>query len=495
MSLRERMFLKIDTNINTPIYLQIYQRVHEGIKSGQLKAEQRLPSVRVLASELNVARGTIELAYQLLVSEGLLETKGAKGTFITQTIKSFPVNRFKELKSLHLEQKASNQTALTNNFSKQNSSGYEISPFQLGIPALDAFPHKLWARISARILRDRHFDLLSYPDAQGLNQLREGLARYLMISRGINCSPEQIFISFGHRASLQLIAQSLFTTGDIGWFEEPGYHIARDFLQQIGLKLIPVCVDGQGINVKQGIEVAPEAKFALVTPTHQSPTNVTLTLERRLALLEWANQQGSWIIEDDYDGEFHYQGRPLPALKSLDNQDRVIYCGTFSKVLFPALRLSYIVVPSSCHEHFHSTAVTMGNQCPSWQQEITNVFIQEGYFSRHLRKMRHLYRQRRSFLIEAIKIKLSDIFAVELQAGGMHIIVKLINGASATQFSQLATHHGLKIEALDDWLINKKESAFLLLGFTNIKDKQEALMLCDKLNEISYNLLSCEGLK
>lgn len=489
------MFLKIDTNINTPIYQQIYQRIHEGIKNSQLKAGQRLPAVRVLASELNVARGTIELAYQLLVSEGLLETKGAKGTFISQTIKNFPTNRSKESEDLNLEEKGSNQAALINNCPKQSSNGYTVSPFQLGTPALDAFPHKLWARISARILRDSHFDLLSYPDAQGLRQLREGLARYLMISRGINCSPEQIFISFGHRASLQLIAQSLFAVGDIGWFEEPGYHIARDFLQQIGLKLIPVSVDGQGINVKQGVKVAPEAKFALVTPTHQSPTNVTLTLERRLALLEWANQQGSWIIEDDYDGEFHYQGRPLPALKSLDSEERVIYCGTFSKVLYPALRLSYIVVPSTYRDHFNSTAMIMGNQCPSWQQEITNVFIQEGHFSRHLRKMRHLYRQRRTFLIEAIKIKLHDVFEVELHAGGMHIIVKIINGISATQFSQLATYHGLKVEALDDWLINKKESAFLLLAFTNIKDIQEALMLCHKLNEISHSLLSCEEFK
>lgn len=490
MSLGERMFLKIDSNINTPIYLQIYQRINEGIKSGQLKAGQRLPAVRVLASELNVARGTIELAYQLLVSEGLLETKGAKGTFISQTIKNLPINKFKDPEDLYLEEKASNKAVLVNNRSKRNFSDYTVLAFQLGIPALDAFPHKLWARISAKILRDSHFNLLSYPDVQGLKQLREGLARYLMISRGIDCSPEQIFISFGHRASLQLIAQSLFTAGDTGWFEEPGYHIARDFLQQIGLKLMPISVDDQGINVTQGVEVAPVAKFALVTPTHQSPTNATLTLERRLALLEWANQQGSWIIEDDYDGEFHYQGRPLPALKSLDSQERVIYCGTFSKVLYPALRLSYIVVPSSYHDHFHSTAMIMGNQCPSWQQEITSVFIQEGHFSRHLRKMRHLYHQRRSFLIEAIKIKLSDVFDIELQAGGMHLVVKIINGISAIQFSQSAAYHGLKVEALDDWLINKKESAFLLLGFTNIKDKQEALILCQKLKEINLKLLS-----
>ncbi|WP_369311552.1 PLP-dependent aminotransferase family protein [Providencia rettgeri] len=486
------MFLKIDTNINTPIYLQIYQRIHDGIKSGQLTAEQRLPSVRVLASELNVARGTIELAYQLLVSEGVLETKGAKGTFIAETIKNYPANGVKtcqEQKNTLIHKKAPPQLQQTHDCSVLRVNDHSVSPFQLGIPALDAFPHKLWARLSAKILRDNHFDLLDYPSAQGVYSLREGLARYLVVSRGIDCTPEQIFICFGHRASLQLIAQSLFTAGDVGWFEEPGYHFARDFLQQIGLKLIPVNVDEQGINVEQGIEIAPEVKFALVTPTHQSPMNVTLTLARRLALLEWANERGSWIIEDDYDGEFHYQGRPLPALKSLDTQERVIYCGTFSKVLYPALRLSYIVVPSSYCDHFYSTAKVIGNQCPSWQQEITSLFIQEGHFPRHLRKMRQLYRQRRAFLIEAIKIKLNQVFEVQLQAGGMHIIVKIINGIPASQFIQLAKHNGIKIESLSDWSINKKENDYLLLGFTNIKDKHEALILCEKLNIITQQLL------
>lgn len=489
------MFLKIDANINTPIYLQVYQRIHEGIKNGQLKAQQRLPSIRVLASELNVARGTIELAYQLLISEGVLETKGAKGTFIAQTIKNFPVNHIqgsqKRINPLPSQnKKTGNQCGLSNNKSLQGQADNNVAPFQLGIPALDAFPHKLWARISTKVLRDNKLDLLGYPDNQGLIHLREGLARYLMVSRGIECSPDQIFISYGHRASLQLIALSLFKAGDTGWFEEPGYHIARHFLQKIGLRLAPICVDDKGLNIEQGIKIAPEAKFALVTPTHQSPTNVALTLERRLALLEWANQQGSWVIEDDYDGEFHYQSRPLPALKSLDSQERVIYCGTFSKVLYPALRLSYIVVPPSCVEHFYLAAQTMGNQCPTWQQEMVSKFINEGHFSRHLRKMRQLYRQRRCFLIEAIEIKLSHLFEVQLQAGGMHVIVKIINGKSADQFAEIARQRGFKIETLSDWLIERKENSHLLLGFTNIKNKHEALMLCDELNEINTQLQS-----
>lgn len=494
------MLIKIDTQIGTPLYLQVYHRIHEGIKSGQLQAQQRLPSIRVLASELNVARGTIELAYQLLLSEGILESKGAKGTFIADTVKKIPIaHSLSKNKEQHKDFEAETRQPVWNkectdkkehelNKKIITNKSNELQPFQLGVPALDAFPAQLWARISAKILRECNANLLCYPEPQGTIELREGLSRYLMVSRGISCSAEQIFISFGHRASLQLIAQSLFNHGDSGWFEEPGYHIARHFLQQIGLKLVPVPVDNHGISVEQGTLLAPNASFVLVTPTHQSPTNVVLSLERRLALLEWANKQGSWVIEDDYDGEFHYQGRPLPALKSLDNQERVIYCGTFSKTLFPALRLSYIVVPPSSIERFYSIANTLGNQCPIWQQQVTSQFINDGHFLRHLRKMRNLYRQRRHFLIEAILEVLPNIFEIQSQDGGMHLLVELINGKSAREYVRLANEYGLKIESLNDWSMEVKVSPFILLGFTNIKNKLEAIDLCDKLKMINSQL-------
>ena len=495
------MLIKVDAQISTPLYLQVYQRIHEGIKSGQLQAQQRLPSIRVLASELNVARGTIELAYQMLLSEGIIESKGAKGTFVADSVKKLPtVHALSEYKDQYLDFEVENRKLIGNEQttdktkSEQNAKVitnkfHELQPFQLGTPALDAFPTKLWARISAKILRESRFDLLSYPDSQGVIELRQGLARYLMVSRGISCSAEQIFISFGHRASLHLITQCLFNYGDVGWFEEPGYHIARHFLQQIGLKLVPVSVDNHGLDVEEGKLLAPSANFVLVTPAHQSPTNVVLSLERRLALLEWANKQGSWIIEDDYDGEFHYQGRPLPALKSLDSQERVIYCGTFSKTLFPALRLSYIVVPPSVIAHFHSIAEVLGNQCPIWQQQVTSQFINDGHFLRHLRKMRNLYRQRKHFLIEAISEVLPNIFEIQPQSGGMHILVKLVNGKSAGNYVNLANEYGLKIESLNEWSIKNKVSPFLLLGFTNIKSKLEAVSLCEQLKIIDSKLV------
>ena len=486
-----KIFLKIDTTVNTPLYLQVYQRFHEGIYNGQLQAFQRVPSIRSLASELNVARGTIELAYQLLISEGLLIAKGAKGTFIAQSVKNIQENQLNNnshINSLPLEIKDKAQD--DNQYYSVVEPPKNIIPFKLGIPALDAFPIKLWSRLSANVLREANITQLSYPDPQGLLSLREDLARYLVMSRGINCSPDQIFISAGYCTSLTLIMQSLFKVGDIGWFEEPGYHIARTYLQHIGIQLVPIEIDNNGIMVKQGEQLAPKAKFALVTPTHQSPTNVSLSLERRVELLDWADKNQSWIIEDDYDGEFRYQGRPLPALKSLDKHERVIYCGTMSKALFPALRLTYIVVPATQIQRFYSVANIISNQRSIWQQEITHRFIRDGHFARHLRKMRNLYRQRRLYLIDAITKNLSDVFDIQMQSGGMHIIVKIINGLSSKKFAEQAHKIGFGLESIDEWSMNKSNKQILILGFTNIKNEIMANEYCEKLKIISLKLLT-----
>lgn len=467
---------KLDCSLKEPLYMQLYQRVREGIFSGLLSVGQRVPSIRSLSSELNVARGTVELAYQLLISEGLLVAKGAQGTFIApeaDLLRRSPVKDTQGSPDYHMQQKGA----------AYHHSG-KIVLFQLGIPALDSFPMALWARLSTRALRDSDNANLNYPDSQGWLPLRHALASYLAVSRGVICLPEQIFISSGFRSSLLLIMQSLFKHGDAGWFEEPGYHIARDFLQQIGINPLPVNVDKHGIDIYQQPQSDKQVKFALVTPTHQSPTNVTLSLERRLALLEWADKYQNWVIEDDYDSEFRYQGRPIPALKSLDQKGRVIYCGTLSKSLFPALRLSYIVVPTTQVSRFKDIAQILGNDCPVWTQTMTQYFIQEGYFTRHLRKMRNLYRERRQYLINAINRILIDICSIHHQAGGMHIVVEL-KGLSAVKLVMLANQEGLGIQALADWCQQPCFQQIILLGFTNITSEQEALSLCKKLKKIS----------
>lgn len=468
---------KVDSTLNEPLYMQLYHRFRDAIDSGQLLAEQRVPSLRALSSELNVARGTVELTYQLLMSEGILVEKGAKGTFIAP-MANFLRNT-KLITSNNLNQ--NNQSSKIANFYHEN----EIDPFQLGLPALDAFPLTLWNRLMHRVLRNTESVQLGYPDPQGFIGLREAFAGYLAVSRGVVCSPEQIFISSGYRASLLLILRSLFQEGDIGWFEEPGYHIARNFLQKMGIVLVPIDVDAEGMDIQLGNETAANAKFALVTPTHQSPTNVTLSLKRRMDLLKWANQHESWIIEDDYDSEFRYLGRPIPALKNLDNENRVIYCGTLSKSLFPSLRLSYMVVPTHQVARFQGTAQLLGGNSPVLTQQVSQLFIQEGHFSRHLRKMRNLYQQRRQYLINAITQVFAGILLVHQQSGGMHIVAELINGQLAENFVMRANVQSLAIQTVASWMQSKRSTQVILLGFTNIKNAQDAFELCLQLKKVT----------
>lgn len=228
-----------------------------------------------------------------------------------------------------------------------SSAGVLSRPFQLGVPAFDAFPRKVWKRLAGRHLRSLDTAAMGYPEAAGYEPLRRAIVNYLVSSRGVACTYEQVFVTAGYPGALDLICRTLLKTGDVGWYEDPGYLFARQFLQRSGMQLQPVPVDEEGLNLGEGLKQSPAARFAVVTPAHQSPTGVALSLPRRLQLLDWASQVNGWVIEDDYDSEFRYHGRPLPALSSLDDNDRVLYTGSFSKVLFPGLRLAYLVVPKT----------------------------------------------------------------------------------------------------------------------------------------------------
>ncbi|KTC62965.1 DNA-binding protein, partial [Pseudomonas fluorescens ABAC62] len=372
---------ELDRSEPAPIYRQLYQRFRESIADGRLRPGDRVPAVRALAAELNLARGTVDAAYQLLIGEGYLIARGAAGTMVTPQLA--PVS-------------SSMQRAPVTSATYQSThSGTLPLALQMGLPALDAFPRKLWTRLAGRQLRQSGLEGLTYPNSRGHAPLREAIASYLGISRGITCHPDQVFVCAGYRACLDLISHTLMRQGDACWLEEPGYFMARNALLAAGARLVPVAVDDQGLDVAQGIARAPDARFALVTPTHQSPLGVSLSLPRRLALLDWANRQGSWIIEDDYDSEYRYQGKPLPALKSLDQQGRVLYTGTFSKVLFPGLRLAYLVVPAEQTQAFARQADVLHNHCPHLLQATVSAFLNEGHFARHLKKMRSLYARRR----------------------------------------------------------------------------------------------------
>ncbi len=420
---------ELDRSQTAPIYRQLYQRFRESIADGRLRPGDRVPAVRALAAELNLARGTVEAAYQLLIGEGYLTARGAAGTIVTPQLApvSAPTQRAPVAPTTY----------------QATHAGTSPLALQMGLPALDAFPRKLWTRLAGRQLRQAGVEGLVYPDARGYAPLRAAIASYLGISRGISCHPEQIFVCAGYRACLDLISHTLMRPGATCWLEEPGYFMARSALLEAGAQLVPVPVDDQGLDVAQGIARAPEAGFAVVTPTHQSPLGVSLSLPRRLALLDWANRQGSWIIEDDYDSEYRYQGKPLPALKSLDQQGRVLYTGTFSKVLFPGLRLAYLVVPTEQTPAFARQADRLHNHCPHLQQATVAAFLNEGHFARHLNKMRGLYARRRQWLVEALHQALGGRLQIDPQAGGMHVVAGLGEGDDV-QIAQRARGRGLR---------------------------------------------------
>lgn len=469
----------LDPQRKVPLYRQIYQRVKQAIMEGQLKRGSRVPSVRALASELGVARATIENAYSLLTAEGFLQSRGQAGTVVSAP------------ESLSAAVLAPVHETKTRRPVNPMLPSVSSLPFQLGLPALDAFPRAIWSRIVSR--QTRHTDLndLGHPPLTGIETLRHAIARYLQLSRGFTCRPEQIFICGGYVPGLDLIIGSLLTPGDGVWLEDPGYPVTQAFFRAAGAVPMAVNVDEEGMNIPQALSQHPHARFAVVTPAHQSPTGVTMSLSRRMALLDWAEKQQAWIIEDDYDSEFRYHGQPLPSLKSLDTQGRVIYAGTFSKVMFPALRCGYVVVPESLADKIEDDCSLRICSTPPLLQESIAEFIDQGHFYRHLKRMRQLYAERRGYLVQALTAVFpTEVLRVSHQVGGIQLCTKLNPSLDDALIAQLAREQGLAIQALSDWQVLRRERGDtlrpngVLMGFPNIVSPQQAQHLCQCLGEI-----------
>ena len=451
--------IAVDRADPRPLYRQIYARVRSSIESGALSPGDRLPSARALASTLGAARGTIEEAYGLLAAEGYVVRRGPAGSVIapgleraTPTRKRVPPKPPPLLQGISILERP--------------------LPFGVGLPAFDSFPRKLWARLVARQGRALVDTAMSYPDARGHGPLREAIARYLTLSRGIVCSAEQVLVTGGYQSALDLVARVVLQAGDAVWFEEPGYYIARRALEATLARLVPVRVDGEGLRVADGIAQAPEARLAVVTPAHQSPLGMSLSLARRLALLAWAADRDAWILEDDYDGEFHYAGRPLPALKSIDREQRVLYAGSFSKALYPGLRLGYLVVPDQLQPAFLAASRLRDAGQATFGQAVVACFMEEGHFVRHLKRMRALYAARRGALAEALGSVFGDRMTIELPAGGLHLLADLAGPAGDAELSRRAYEVGLSPPALSLFAATHPRRQGLLLGFTNIPESQ-----------------------
>ncbi len=469
--------LELDHDSFLPLYRQLYDAIRDAILEERLQSGHRLPASRIFASELGVSRNTVALAFEQLMIEGYLKGRVGSGTYVTDDL---PEKLLQARPSAHKQplipktrHKASRRgQTFSKIILRRNRTLEEVRPFQAGIPAIDEFPYDLWMKLSQQVWRSLPLVHLSYGDAGGYEPLREAVASYLRTSRAVRCDAEQVIIVNGSQQGVDLVARVLLDAGDQALVEDPGYLGARAALLGAGVRIMPMPVDAEGLQIENRKTRASQARLVYVTPSHQYPLGVTMTLARRLHLLEWARRTGAWILEDDYDSEFRYAGRPLASLQGLDTCGCVIYLGTFSKVLFPGLRLGYLVVPKNVVEAFLAAKTIADRQSAILEQAVLARFIEEGHFARHLRRMRVLYQHRQEVLLDAAAHELDGMIEVHPADSGMHLNAWLYNEKDAQVIARRAEEFGVIANLLSDYTIRFHQRPALLLGYAAFNDKE-----------------------
>ncbi|MCI0395997.1 MAG: PLP-dependent aminotransferase family protein [Chloroflexi bacterium] len=469
---------------DTPLYQQLYSHLQAAILSGELKGGLKLPSTRVLAGELGVSRNTILNAYEQLAAEGYLESVEGSGTFVARVLPDLLFTTPGRKVPRQPRRTGPDQPRFSDHARLQlaaplmaalRPSGNELPrPFRFGMPAVDAFPYQLWSRLVVRQARRLPASALTYQDPAGYGPLREAIAAHVTVSRRVHCTPEQIVIVSGSQGALDLASRMLINPGDPVWLEDPGYLSARGAFLGAGAHIVPVPIDEEGLVVEAGIARAPQARLVYITPSHQFPLGVTMSLARRLALLDWARRAGATILEDDYDSEYRFAGRPLAALQGLDDAGRVIYIGTFSKVLFPALRIGYLILPPPLVDAFLTVRSLIDIHAPILEQAALADFMVEGHFTRHLRRMRTLYAGRRAVLLEAVRELPLEIDSPE---AGMYCIGWLPDGMDDVSVVRQAAAQGLDLTPVSRFSMEPLARKGLVLGYAaySVQQIQDAV--------------------
>lgn len=475
-----------------PLHRQLYEGLRDLVLDGRIEPGAQLPATRVLARELGVSRMTVVQVFEQLMAEGYLTGKVGAGTFVSRSLPDdlLSVRRQKRQEPLQGVVPQASQSpgrqlsgrgaviviASTSVVTMRDEG--KPRAFRTGVPALDAFPWSIWRRVTAESSRHLPLDLLNYGDPAGYAPLREVIAGYLGLSRGVRCTAQQIIIVSGSQQALDLIARILLDPGDSAWVEEPGYMGARAALIGAGAHVVPVPVDDEGLDVVSGAGMAPHARLVYVTPSHQYPLGVTMSINRRLAMLEWAHQRGAWIVEDDYDSEYRYSGYPIPAVQGLDLHSRVIYVGTFSKVLFPGLRLGYLVLPEDLVDPFTAARSLSDRQPPALEQVVVARFIEQGHFMRHVRRMRQLYAERQEYLIELGRRELAGLLELASGEAGMHLVGWLPRGTDDRAASRSALANGVEVRPLSAYAYGQNTGTLdrpgLVLGYTGVSCEELA---------------------
>jgi GntR family transcriptional regulator/MocR family aminotransferase len=454
-------YIPFDRATPRPLYSQIYDGYREAILAGRLALGQRLPSTRAVAAGLGVSRFTVLRAFEELLNEGYLQGKAGAGTFVVDAIPDDLTAPLRLLPSPSLRRR-SVDVGVPAESTAPTVSGF--GPLTVGVPALDLFPSKTWGRLIRRYARlpSRY---LAWGDPAGYPPLREAIANYLSTVRAVECDPEQVLLVSGSQQGLRVAAAALASTDSTICIEDPSYWAAQDALRMSARSVIPVAVDRDGIDVSKLRRLGARARMVYVTPAHQYPLGMAMSPARRAELLDWAEESDSWILEDDYDSEFRYASRPLGALQGMSSPDRVIYLGTFSKVLFPTLRLGYIVVPQRLVKPCLEIRESFDLFSPTFFQFVLTDFLVEGHFARHIRRMREVYMSRRNALIQAIEEYAADVLTIGNTDAGLHLVAFLADNVDDQELVRQAAGRGMFPQALSRCYARHTSRRGLILGF------------------------------
>lgn len=458
------LFIPLNSKAQTPMYEQIYQYLKEEIKTGRLEVHTRLPSTRNLAAHLSISRNTVELAYAQLVSEGYLESRPRSGYFVS------PIGGL-----LHMKEGAWSEKAQAKPILVKQKPEFDFSPFSVDITG---FPFSTWRKLSNQCMNNMNQDLFLLGDSQGDLPLRQAIAGYLHEARGVNCNPGRIVIGAGADYLLQLLRQ-LFGAECVIAMENPAYLRAYQILRGSGCKMMPVSVDKEGLRVD--LLSATEAEVVYVTPSHQYPLGAVMPIKRRRELLAWAQEKpGRYIIEDDHDSEFRYKGKPIPSLQGIDTSGCVIYLGTFSRAIAPAIRVGYMLLPEPLYQIYQKEYFYYASTVSRIDQAILYEFIQGGYFERHVNKMRKRYRVKHDSMLCALK-QFGNKVRISGENAGLYLVAEFFTDKMEQEVILRAENEGIRLYGLGKHYIgageqNRKEQeqAVILLGFGNLTEAQIA---------------------
>ena len=466
----KELTISLDPQSVTPLYEQIYQYVKEDIQSGRLACGVKLPSSRSLARYLEISRSTVELAYEQLLSEGYIETKPRKGVFVAQIDGVYQFRREEQPGTERQEE-------------QREKYRYDFSPSGID---LKSFPYAVWRKLSREVLLDDRAETFRLGDSQGEYGLRSAISSYLHQARGVRCRPEQIIVGAGNDYLLMLLINILGKDKKVA-FETPTYKQAYRLFANLSQEVCTVPMDHSGMRTdlleKSGAQVA------YVMPSHQFPLGVVMPIRRRLELLKWADRGERYIIEDDYDSEFRYKGKPIPALQGFDKNERVIYIGTFSKSIAPSIRISYMALPKKLMRYYQSRypfAVTISKV----DQKIVELFLRNGHYERHLNRMRRLYKSKHDWILRWVKEEMSEICSCFGEHAGIHLLLRFHNGISEDEAVERAKSAGIRVYGLSEFFVQEKKEteAVVLIGYATLTEEEikEALQILSRIWKKEY---------